>query len=219
MEARPRSLVACLRWLLPAAFLSAATAGAAAQEGPEPRTGDSLALLARVPARLMLATRIRPPVQDAAPRTLEGALVGYRQSDGAVTIYLFRETPETLPRGPDSPAVQVHLQDATATMLNVLNRREGAVTSAEVTRLADYRHAPRGGAAFRCVRARRVIAAPPQSSPGEWERTDHLCVTSIRGRFLKLRGTFQHPTQQREALRRYFASMAGQVAATLDGAD
>lgn len=218
MGARPRSLVTWVRWLL-LAFLIGAASGAAAQEGPQPQGSESLGLLARVPARLMLATRIRPPAQDAAPRTLEGALVGYRQSDGAVTIYLFRESPEALPRGPDSPVVQAHLQDATATMLTVLNRRQGGVTPTEVTRLADYRHAPRGGPAFRCVRTRRVIAAPPQSSPGEWERTDHLCVTSIRGRFLKLRGTFQHPTQQREALRRYFASMAGQVAATLDGAD
>lgn len=206
-------------WLLLPLLAAAAIASAAAQEGPEPRSGESLGLLARVPVRLMLANRIRPPVRDAAPRTLEGALVGYRQSDGAVTIYLFREGPEALPRGPDSPTVQTHLQDAMAIMLHVLNRREGGVTPVEVTRLADYRHAPRGGAAFRCVRTRRVIAAPPQSQPGEWERTDHLCVTSIRGRFLKLRGTFQHPTQQREAMRRYFASMAGQVAATLEGAD
>lgn len=218
MGARPRSLVACLRRLLPAALLGAAIAGAAAAEGEglRPQGGESLVLLARVPVRLMLATRIRPPMQDAAPRTLEGALVGYRQPDGAVTIYLFRESPEALPSGPDSPAAQAHLQDAMATMLAVLNRREGGATAAEVTRLPDYRHAPRGGPAFRCVRTRRVIAAPPQSAPGEWERSDHLCVTGLRGRFLKLRATFQHPTQQREVLRRYFTSMAGQVAAILD---
>lgn len=206
-------------WLLLAFLAGAAVTSAAAQEGPEPRRGESLALLERVPVRLMLATRIRPPIPDAAPRTLEGALVGYRQPDGAVTIYLFRESAQPLPRGPDSPTVQAHLQDATATMLSVLNRPQAGAAPAEVVRLPDYRLVPPGAPAFRCVRTRRVTAAPPQSPPGEWERTDHLCVTSIRGRFLKLRGTFQHPTQQREALRRYFASMAGQVAATLDGAD
>lgn len=220
MGARPRNLVTCVRWLLPAILLGVATAGAAAEEGPHQSQGsESLAVLMRLPERLMLANRIRPPVQDAAPRTLEGALVGYRQPDGVVTIYLFRESPQAMPRGPDSPAAQAHLQDAMATMLSVLNRPQGGAAPTEVTRLADYRHAPRGSPAFRCVRTRRVIAAPPRSPPGEWERTDHLCVTSIRGRFLKLRGTFQHPTQQREVLRRYFASMAGQVAATLDGTD
>jgi hypothetical protein len=184
---------------------------ASAQDGKPRQGGDSLTLLGRLPAQLLDLAQLPSLRQDDAPRTLEGALVGYRGPDGVVTIYLFRETPIDLPRGPDGDAVQAHLRDATTTMLTVLTRPQEGQKPPDLTRLPDYRHVSPGSPGFRCVQTRRAAAAA-----GDLERTDHLCVTSIRGRFLKFRGSFEHAATRREAFRRQFVALAEQAAAILE---
>lgn len=196
----------------------ATTAGAAQAQTkaplPPPATqaapsGERLAVLERLPERIGSFVRSGPPRQDTTANVADGAILRYQGPSGFMTVFLYRMAGQAIPDGAESAIIQSELAASERQMLNAMAQPgpEG-VPRAPAEMITGYAFAAPDGPRFRCVEARRAIAAP-QAGSGPWQQHEHVCVTGRLQGYLKIRVTYRVAQPESERVRGAVQALVG----------
>jgi hypothetical protein len=126
------------------------------------RPSARLAVLERLPERIGSFARSGPARQDTTPNVADGAILRYQGASGFMTVFLFRMSAGgPIPDGTESPVVQAELAASERLMLGAMAQvGPDGVPRAPAELVTGYAFTAPDGPRFRCVEARRAIAAP-----------------------------------------------------------
>jgi hypothetical protein len=119
-------------------------------------------VLERLPERIGSFARSGPARQDTTPNVADGAILRYQGASGFMTVFLFRMSAGgPIPDGTESPVVQAELAASERLMLGAMAQvGPDGVPRAPAELVTGYAFTAPDGPRFRCVEARRAIAAP-----------------------------------------------------------
>lgn len=182
---------------------------------PAPPSSERLAVLERLPERIGSFTRSVPARRDTTANVVDGAVLRYRGPSGMMSVFLYRMPGPAVPDGSESSIIQSELAASERSMIDAMARPGiDGVPRAPLEMITGYAFAAPEGPRFRCVEARRAIAAP-QGSSGPWHQHEHVCVTGRLQGYLMMRVSYGVPQPESERVRGAVQALVGGAGAAV----